>query len=72
MSKDKQSKVKWHFKSKDGLKLFTHAFPSKNPPKAVICMVHGLGEHIERYKHLAAALNDANYAMIGFDHRGHG
>ncbi|MBT3189812.1 MAG: alpha/beta hydrolase [Anaerolineae bacterium] len=72
MSEEKRSKIKWRFKSKDGLKLFTHAFPSENPPKAIVCMVHGHGEHIERYEHLAAALNDANYAMIGFDHRGHG
>ena len=32
MSKDKQSKVKWHFRSKDGLNVFAHAFPSENPP----------------------------------------
>lgn len=72
MNEEKQSKNKWHFKSKEGLELFAHAYPSKNPPKAIICLVHGHGEHIERYEHLAAALNDADYALIGFDHRGHG
>ncbi|MBT7992036.1 MAG: alpha/beta hydrolase [Anaerolineae bacterium] len=72
MAEEKQSKIKWRFKSKDGLNLFAHAFPSENPPKAIVCMVHGHGEHIERYEHLAKALNDAGYAMIGFDHRGHG
>ena len=71
MNKEERSKIKWRIKSK-GLGLFVHAFPSKNPPKAIICMVHGHGEHIERYEHLAVALNDADYSFIGFDHRGHG
>ena len=72
MSEEKQRKIKWRFKSKDGLELFAHAFPSEKPPKAIICLVHGHGEHIERYEHLAAALNEADYALVGFDHRGHG
>jgi len=72
MSEKKRSKNKWRFKSKDGLELFAHAFPSENPPKAVICLAHGHGEHIKRYQHLAAALNDSGYALVGFDNRGHG
>ena len=42
------------------------------PSKAVVCLVHGLGEHSGRYAHVAAALNDAGYALLGFDLRGHG
>ena len=72
MSEEKRSKIKWRFNSKDTLELFGHAFPSENPPKAIVCMVHGHGEHIERYEHLALALNNANYTFVGFDHRGHG
>ena len=72
MSEEKRSKIKWRLKSKDGVNFFIHDFPSKNPPKAIVCMVHGHGEHIERYDHLAAALNDADYGFVGFDHRGHG
>ncbi len=72
MCENKRSEINWRFKSKDGLELFIYACPSKNPPKAIICMVHGHGEHIERYKHLANALNDADYTFVGFDHRGHG
>lgn len=41
-------------------------------PKAVFCLVHGMGEHINRYNHLAAFLNSRNIALIGNDHRGHG
>lgn len=66
------TKVKWRFKTHDGLELYAHAFPPADEPKAVICMVHGHGEHVERYEHVAAALNKAGYALIGFDNRGHG
>ena len=72
MTEEKQSKIKWRFKSQDGLELFAHAFPAKDEPKAVICIVHGHGEHIERYEHVAHALNQAGYSVIGYDHRGHG
>lgn len=39
---------------------------------AAVCLVHGIGEHVGRYGHVAAALNRAGYAMVGFDQRGHG
>ena len=45
------------------------AIPS---PKAVIALVHGLGEHIGRYPHVAAHLNAHSYAVVGFDQQGHG
>lgn len=41
-------------------------------PKAVVFLVHGLGEHAGRYDHVAVALNRAGYSLIGFDHPGHG
>jgi alpha-beta hydrolase superfamily lysophospholipase len=41
-------------------------------PKAIIALVHGLGEHTGRYAHVGKALTDAGYALIGFDLRGHG
>jgi alpha-beta hydrolase superfamily lysophospholipase len=69
---EKHSKIKWRFKSQDGLELFAHAFPTNEEPKAVVCIVHGLGEHILRYEHVAAAFNRAGYSVIGYDHRGHG
>lgn len=41
-------------------------------PKAVVQLVHGLGEHVLRYEHVAQALVAAGYAVYGDDHRGHG
>ncbi|QMV40000.1 alpha/beta hydrolase [Cohnella cholangitidis] len=40
--------------------------------RAVIGIVHGMGEHMGRYSHVAEMLNAEGYAVIGFDQRGHG
>ncbi len=57
--------------SSDGKQLFSREWPVENP-KAVLALVHGLGEHISRYEHVAAFFNSHGIAVIGFDHRGHG
>ena len=41
-------------------------------PKAVVCLVHGLGEHCGRYAHVADAFNQAGFAVLSMDQRGHG
>ena len=41
-------------------------------PKAIIQLVHGLGEHARRYDHVAAELNRHGYTVYADDHRGHG
>jgi alpha-beta hydrolase superfamily lysophospholipase len=47
--------------------------PKENKtPRAVIGLVHGMGEHMGRYEHVAEMLTSAGYAVIGFDQRGHG
>ncbi len=40
--------------------------------KAAIIMVHGLGEHISRYKEMADFFNSRNYSFTGLDLPGHG
>ncbi|MGQ9493815.1 MAG: lysophospholipase [Anaerolineae bacterium] len=60
------------FQTADGLQLFAQDWLPEGTPRAVVCLVHGLGEHIGRYPHVAAALNSAGYALLGFDLRGHG
>lgn len=56
----------------DGLKLHTRHWPAPTPARGQLLIVHGLGEHIERYAHVAAALNAAGWDVHGWDHRGHG
>ena len=40
--------------------------------KAIVVLVHGLGEHIGRYEHVAKFFNENRISLYGFDHRGHG
>lgn len=61
----------YNWKTSDGIKIFGYNWPIENP-KAVFCLVHGFGEHVERYHHVAQAFNEHGYAMIGYDRRGHG
>ena len=58
--------------STDGLPLVGRCWEPEGEPQAVVCLVHGLGEHCGRYGHVAAALNDAGYAVLACDKRGHG
>ena len=40
--------------------------------KAVVVLVHGMGEHSTRYVHVAKKLTSHNYSVVAFDHFGHG
>jgi alpha-beta hydrolase superfamily lysophospholipase len=47
-----------------------HGTPSNRKP--LVLIVHGLGEHAERYQPLAARLAAAGYPVRAYDHYGHG
>jgi len=55
----------------DGLTLRLREWPCA-AARGTVLMVHGLGEHIGRYAHVAAQLNRCGYAVVGYDQRGHG
>lgn len=38
----------------------------------VVCLIHGLGEHVGRYEHVAKYLCNHGYALVGIDLPGHG
>ena len=59
-------------KAFDGLKLYFQCWETEEPSKGVVCLVHGLGEHSGRYTDWAARLNQAGYAFLTYDLRGHG
>ncbi len=41
-------------------------------PKAVVQLLHGMAEHIERYDWISRRLCDDGYVVAGHNHRGHG
>lgn len=40
--------------------------------KACVCIVHGIGEHSGRYQYVADFFNKRGFAVLSFDHQGHG
>jgi acylglycerol lipase len=64
--------VEFEWQTRDDLQLYAQAWQPEADPEAVICLVHGLGEHSGRYAHVAAFLSQAGYALLAFDLRGHG
>lgn len=61
-----------NLKSQDGIEFFVRGWEPESRPRAAIALIHGLGEHVGRYEHVARAMNHAGYAFAGFDLRGHG
>jgi acylglycerol lipase len=62
-----------NWKSHDGIEIFAQGWePEVNSPNAVVCLVHGLGEHSSRYTHVAEAFSNAGYILFAADLRGHG
>ncbi|UXX80638.1 lysophospholipase [Reichenbachiella carrageenanivorans] len=57
--------------AKDGTSLIGREWLVEKPVSA-ICMVHGLGEHIGRYEHVAEFFNAHQISFYATDLRGHG
>ena len=62
----------FEFKTFDRLSLFGQSWQPEDRPRAVVYLIHGLGEHSGRYSHVADRLTQAGYSMFAFDLRGHG
>lgn len=60
------------FRAADRLNIHTVSWLPEGEPRAVVFIVHGLGEHSGRYAHVAPRLVEAGYAVYALDHRGHG
>lgn len=59
-------------KTFDGLTLYGQRWTPGKDPKAVVNLVHGLGEHSSRYQYVAEAFTKAGYVLNAMDLRGHG
>ncbi len=62
--------LKWQ--SSDGIDIYGQCWLNDAKSKAVVCIVHGMGEHSGRYTHVAKYFVDAGYSVIAYDQRGHG
>ncbi|MBO2449927.1 lysophospholipase [Actinomadura barringtoniae] len=60
----------WEFAGVRGA-VTAHSWPHE-PPRYVAVLVHGYGEHLGRYEHVAAVLNAHGAVVCGPDHQGHG
>jgi alpha-beta hydrolase superfamily lysophospholipase len=64
-------KFEGSFKNKDAQNIIYMAFMPKDP-KAVIVLVHGLGEHSLKYRYFGERLYGKGAAVFLYDQRGHG
>lgn len=66
--------TEFRFNSQDGTDLYAVKWEaeSETKPKAVVQLVHGMAEHIGRYRRFAEALTQSGFVVFGHDHRGHG
>ena len=54
------------------LRVFDWPLPPERPRVGSVLLVHGFGEHLDRYADVAASLNDLGLHVRGYDARGHG
>ena len=58
--------------STNGLQIACARWSNREPPRGLLQIAHGMGEHIGRYKTLIEELAHAGLVVYGNDHRGHG
>jgi alpha-beta hydrolase superfamily lysophospholipase len=64
--------TQYSWETKQHIKLFAQSWAPEGEIKAVLALVHGIGEHTGRYESVAMFLNREGYALVGMDLRGHG
>jgi len=57
---------------KSNNELYFRHWPAEGDTKATVMLIHGLGEHCQRYQHLAQYLNNAGYSLSSMDLPCHG
>src|ERR1700752_656390 len=62
------------YRSADGRQLVGYRWTADGGQTGtgVVVLVHGMGEHLRRYDHVAEALTSQGFVVYGHDHRGHG
>ena len=60
------------FTGAGGCQLYYKSWEPDEKPTAKLIIVHGAGEHIDRYENLVNVLPGLGYVVVGYDQRGHG
>lgn len=60
------------YASFDGMNLSGYIWEAKENPKAIINLVHGFGEYMQRYDHWAKRFAERGFQVHAIDYRGHG
>jgi alpha-beta hydrolase superfamily lysophospholipase len=66
------SPLEFYTSPSEGVRLYAREWQPADPVRGVIVLVHGLGEHCQRYAHVADFINKRGFSFLGFDLRGHG
>ncbi len=64
--------IEFKLQTADSLQLFAREWLPESEALAVVCLIHGKGEHSGRYLHTASTLTMAGYIVLTYDLRGHG
>jgi alpha-beta hydrolase superfamily lysophospholipase len=64
--------VEGKWQSADGTQRYAQWWLPDGEPQASVVIVHGLGEHSQRYQHVAEFFNQHGIALLAYDLRGHG
>lgn len=62
----------YHIYSAGSIQIYCTRREPVNKTKAILLIVHGLGEHQGRYEEMASKFVEQDIAVFTFDHRGHG
>lgn len=60
------------FKTKSGANIHYQHWQPESDPRAILLIVHGLGEHFGRYMNVVNHFAPRGFAVYGLDHIGHG
>jgi alpha-beta hydrolase superfamily lysophospholipase len=67
----KHQELNW--RTHDNIEIFAQVWePPVVAPRAIVCLVHGLGDHSSRFAHVAEAFGKEGFVLFAFDQRGHG
>jgi alpha-beta hydrolase superfamily lysophospholipase len=64
--------VTGHLTTSDEISLFYQVWLPEDHPRAAVLIIHGLGEHSDRYQPYVDYFVPRGYAIYAFDQRGHG